>query len=382
MGSEAIFRRAVGRRTFLKTTAVTAGAAALTMGVGVCDPALIRRVQQSATALPPHHIVWVWQFSTDSEPERIADALGAQGLGIAMKTHDGLDWMSKYDRSPSAVNGPGQVERLVRIFEDKGVPFHAWSVIKGTDPFAEARMVTEVLSAGARSLILDLEGGSGFWHGSSLDAARFGEELRRLTPYGRVDISIDPRPWRINLVPMPEFVSLCDGIWPQLYWETFNSQGNFDGYRNSGYPVGAGGMTPEFLLDTTDQILAPYGREVIPVGQGAASDPASWARFTRRAWELGMGSVSVWRYGVTPKATLEYLGDNPAGLAPQPVRTSTSTPAADATDTPNPTRTRRPTQTPTKTPKTRTATPTRIATPTPSVTSSATIMPTTVVPTS
>jgi len=350
------------------------------MGVGVCDPALIRRVQQSATALAPHHRVWVWQFSIDTEPERIAEVLGAQGLGIAMKTHDGLDWMSKYDRSPSAVDGPRQVERLVRIFEDEGVPFHAWSVIKGSDPAAEAQMVTDVLSAGARSLILDLEGGSGFWHGSSSDAARFGEELRRMTPYGRVDISIDPRPWRINLVPMPEFVSLCDGIWPQLYWDTFNSQGNLDGYRNSGYPTGARGMTPEFLLDTTDHILAPYGREVIPVGQGAASDPASWGRFARRAWELGMGSVSVWRYGVTPRGTLEYLGDNPAGVAPAPVRTATPTPEPDedATETPTPTKTRKPTQTPTRTPKpTRTATPTG----TPSVTPSATVAPTLVVPT-
>ena len=35
------------------------------------------------------------------------------------------------------------------------------------------------------------------------DAEYFGNRLRTFSPYGRVDISIDARPWRINLVPMP-----------------------------------------------------------------------------------------------------------------------------------------------------------------------------------
>src|SRR5574338_1548108 len=112
------------------------------------------------------------------------------------------------------------------MFESRGVPFHAWCVVKGIDPVAEAQMAADVLAAGARSLTLDLEGGAGFWLGSAADAARYGAELRARTPYGRVDISIDPRPWRINLVPMPQFVDMCDGISPQCYWDTFNSSWN------------------------------------------------------------------------------------------------------------------------------------------------------------
>lgn len=348
------------RRKFITATAVAAGAAALG---AQCDPALIRRVQQSKDALPPHHKAWLWQFSTDSEPEQVSSNLAENGMGVLVKTHDGLDWMSRYDRSRNAVSGPAQVERLARLFEDNGVPFHAWSVIKGIDPAREAQMVADVLSAGARSLVLDLEAGAGFWAGSPTDAARFGEHLRTLTPFGRVDISIDPRPWRMNLVPMPEFVALSDGIWPQLYWDTFNSSGNLDGYRNSGFPVGAGGMTPEFLLDTTFNLLANYDREIVPVGQGAAIDPSTWGRFARRAWELGMGSVSIWRYGVTRYETLSYLGENPAGVAPQPPRPATATPRASVTRTHTPTKTAKPSRTPT--PKaTRTATPTRTRTPT------------------
>jgi hypothetical protein len=247
-------------------------------------------------------------------------------------------------------------------------------VIKGGNPVREAMMVHEVLSAGARSVVLDLEAGSGFWHGSANDAFVFGEELRRLNAFGRVDISIDARPWRMHLTPQDVFIPYIDGIWPQLYWDTFDSQGNYDGYRNAGYPVGPGGMTPEFLLDTTYSLLVNYNRAIIPIGQGAAVDPNTWPRFTRRAWELGWGAVSVWRYGVTRYDTLVYLGQNPAGTAPQPPRPPT--PGTTATKTKAPTNTPAHTRTPTRTP-TRTRTPTV----TPSVTPSPdtpTVTPTTV----
>ena len=365
MGSDVILQRTITRRKFLIGSAVTAGAAALTLGAQ-CDPAMMRRIQQSKSALPPHHRAWVWQFSTDGSAATIADRLSGTGMGVLVKTHDGLDWMSTFDRSRDAIGGPAQVERAAGIFERKGVPFHAWSVVKGADVMVEAKMVADVLSAGARSLTLDLEGGSGFWHGSRDDALRFGDELRRLTPFGRVDISIDPRPWRINLAPMDEFVACTDAIWPQLYWDTFNSQGNADGYVNSGFPPGANGITPEFLLDTTSRLLEKYDREVIPVGQGAATDPNTWPRFAARAFQLGMGALSVWRYGVTPAVTMQYLADNPAGFAPKPPKTAT--PQTTSTKTPKPTRTPTPSQTPTKTatktPMTKTPTPTS----TPSIT--------------
>jgi hypothetical protein len=361
MTIDGILRRTLTRREFLVTAGVTAGAAALTLGAQ-CDPALIRKLQQAKTATPPRHLVWVWQFSSDGSPGDIAAALGPKGLGVLVKTHDGVEWMSTYDRSPQAISGPGQVRAVAGLFERAAVPFHAWAVVKGIDPLREAQMAADVLAAGARSLVLDLEGSAGFWLGSPADAVRFGDELRRLTPFGRVDISIDPRPWRIHLVPMAEFVAATDGIWPQLYWDTFDTPANRDGYAASGFPPGRDGITPEFLLSTTATLLAPYNREIVPVGQGAAADPATWPRFAHRAWGLKMPSVSVWRYGVTRAETLSYLGVNPPGrepAAPPP----TPTPTRTGTATPTPTVTTRPTRTPTFTPSP-TSTPTHTATPT------------------
>jgi hypothetical protein len=207
-------------------------------------------------------------------------------------------------------------------------------------------MAADVLASGARSLTLDLEGSAGFWAGTPAAAVAFGEELRKRSPFGRVDIGIDPRPWRINLVPMNEFVVFTDGIAPQLYWDTFDSQDNLDGYAGSGYPAGSDGMSPEFLIRTTAKLLAPYKREIIPVGQGAAVDASTWPRFDYAAWGALMPQVSVWRLGVTPSATLSWLGAHRAGSRP-PVPPATPTPAKSAT----PTRTARPTRTPSNTPR-------------------------------
>ncbi len=340
MGEVGILGRRVSRRRFLTASALTMGGAAMvTMGAD-CDPNTTRWVVQGMNARPPHHRAWVWTFSADGDPAQIAANLAGNGLGVMVKTHDGIDWMSKWESNRNAVSGPGQVQNLASFFENAGVPFHAWCVVKGVDPVVEAQMAADVLAAGARSLTLDLEGSSGFWVGTRDDANRYGQELRARNAFARVDLSIDPRPWRIYLAPMDEFVAFTDAIAPQLYWDTFNTQPNYEGYAQSGHPVPQGGITPEFLVDVTAQVLARYGREVIPAGQGACADPAAFPRFQQRAWANGMGTVSTWRYGVTRYETLVYLGQNPAGVAPKPPPPPPASPTTAATGTPRATATR------------------------------------------
>src|SRR5690242_848095 len=91
----------------------------------VAAAAAVRPLQES------HHLAWVWQFSQDGAPDAIRGMLAEHGLGVALKTHDGVKWMSEHDKSPDAVSGPAQVARLVEYFEHAGVPVHAWCVLKG-----------------------------------------------------------------------------------------------------------------------------------------------------------------------------------------------------------------------------------------------------------
>lgn len=205
------------------------------------------------------HLVFVWTFSIDAKPHVIGAVLKRNDLGIILKTHNGVEWMSKYDRSPFAVTGPGQVATLARYYEEAGVPFHAWTVIKGIDVTREAQMAAEVLDAGARSLFIDLEPFDRFWQGDAADAVRYGRELRRRAPNGRVVLSVDPRPWVIERLPMKEFAAFSDEIAPQQYWHSFDTTPNREGFAQVGFWVPPGGVTPESLNEVSARIHGGYG---------------------------------------------------------------------------------------------------------------------------
>ena len=257
------------------------------------------------------HLVWVWQFSTDAEPNSIAARLRDYGFGVIVKTHDGLDWMSEFDTSQYAVSGHPQVQTLSEYFEGAGVPFHAWCVLRGDKPIEEARMAASVLLSGARSLFLDVEPHAGFWRGTPADAVTFGRELRRLVPDGEVVLSIDARPWLKNSIPLQEFLPFVNAIAPQHYWHTFDNQANYDRYRQAGYPVGPEGITPEFLLGTT---FAAYSDIALPVhhtGQGSTEEPDEWRRFIEAAYALNADFLSIWRYGVTDLDVLDVVASRP-----------------------------------------------------------------------
>ena len=269
-----------------------------------------------AAAATNHHLAWVWQFSTDAEPDVLGAKLRDHGLGIILKTHDGVTWMSEYDTSPYAVSGPEQVQVLAKYFEDAGVPFHAWCVVHGSRPEKEAQMVAGVALSGARSVYLDVEPHAGFWQGSAADAAAYGAEIRRLAPEANIVLSIDPRPWVIKDVPMKEFAAFSNAIAPQNYWRTFDTKANHEKFAASGYQVPPEGMTPEFLLSVGQSQLKTFGLPLIEVGQGDTSDPAEWERFIDAAYVTGVDFVTAWRYGVMPNPIFDVLASKPAKQPP------------------------------------------------------------------
>ncbi|MCB9484386.1 MAG: LysM peptidoglycan-binding domain-containing protein [Dehalococcoidia bacterium] len=260
----------------------------------------------------PRHLVWVWQFRHDGDPVEVRDRLAANGLGIVVKTHDGSDWMSEYDDSPTAVYGPGAVADFARFFEDGGVPFHAWALVKGLNPEAEAQMAADVLSAGARSIFLDLEAHPGFWEGEEVDAGIFGEALRIKQPNARISTSIDPRPWEIDRIPLDIFAAFSDEISPQAYWGFFNNDANATKYKASGSSVPDGGISASFVIGNMMERLAPYNRPIHPIGDGTVTDIDNWREFIDDSYSIaGAETVSLWRYGVATDDMLALLRDTP-----------------------------------------------------------------------
>lgn len=263
-----------------------------------------------------HHLAWVWQFSTDAEPDVIGAKLREHAMGVIVKTHDGVTWMSEYDTSDYAVSGPDQVQLLTKFFEDAGVPFHAWCVVHGSDPVKEAQMAAAVYHAGARSLWLDVEPHEGFWEGTEKDAIKYGDELRRLTPDANIILSLDPRPWMLEQLPLTAFTSFSNAIAPQNYWRTFDTQANYDKFREAGFPVPNEKLTPEFLLALSNGLLSPYGLPQVQVGSGDTKDGDEWVRYIDGAYAGSADFVTVWRYGITENAVFNVLTEKPPKQPP------------------------------------------------------------------
>jgi LysM repeat protein len=286
--------------------------AAAALGAGAL---FLRGGARPADAAVNHHLIWVWQFSTDGEPNVLGAKLRDHGLGIILKTHDGVTWMSEYDTSKYAISGPAQLQVVAKYFEDAGVPFHVWCVLHGTDPIKEAQMAAATALSGARSIFIDVEPHSGFWRGTPLQATQFGQEFRRLAPDAKVVLSIDPRPWMVPRLPMKEFAAFSDAIAPQEYWHTFDTQANYDRFRESNLPV-QGNITPEFLLAVSYATLSQYGKPIIHTGQGDTQNWPEWMRYINAAYAAGSDFVTVWRYGVTPDDIFKTLRDIPAKQPP------------------------------------------------------------------
>ncbi len=331
----------LSRRQFLGFAAAAIGAGA-GLGAARCDPRILEPgVNDGPSGQPSQNppLSWVWQFAADGHPALIRNNLASHNAGIVLKTHDGHDYMRKYDSSIYGVFSAAQVQVLAEYFEERSVPFHAWCVARGLDPVLEATMGADVLAAGARSLFIDFEPHAGFWAGDANAARTLGRELRRRAPGARIWLSIDPRPWQLRKLPMAEIVPYVDGFAPQIYWETFADNGVK--YAQSGFDPGPSGITPEFLLEVTYQILKDYGLPMAPVGQGASPNQDAWRRFLGYCATLGTAEPSVWRYGVTSEPVWEVVLD-PEARTPLPRLDLES--LARPTPTPTPTPDLAPTQ--------------------------------------
>ena len=102
-------------------------AAALT---GTPDAVRTRPQVTGPASGAPRHLVWVWQLRHDGDPEAMRDTLASHGLGIILKTHDGTSWMSRYDPTPYAIEGPTSVAHWARFLSVIHALHMLWSLHK------------------------------------------------------------------------------------------------------------------------------------------------------------------------------------------------------------------------------------------------------------
>jgi LysM domain len=285
------------RRTFL----------AGTVGLGITYALATRR--RGARAVNPNNrdLVWVWRFSADGQPDEIGARLLDANLGILLNTHSGLNWMADFDDSDYAVTGSNQVAVLANYYEGAAIPFHAWCVVKGEDPAAEAQMAAQVLWSGARSLYIDPSPESGAWQGDADAAITFGRELRSLHPGATLLLALDPRPWVLESVPVAELAAFCDGISVKQLWTSFDHPDGHSEFADHGWPAPPEGTTPQFLHAMAGESLGGYGLPLRFTGDGSTGDPEAFRAFLNEARGPAGLPVSVWRYGLMTDAVFDVL---------------------------------------------------------------------------
>ncbi|HET8945145.1 MAG TPA: hypothetical protein VFO59_10220, partial [Dehalococcoidia bacterium] len=244
----------------------------------------------------------IWQFGRDY-PGAESNDLNLPIKTVYIKTHDGTDWMSTYDSHPKAVSGPDALRNLVRDYSYQGIGVVAWFVPYGTDIEGQLQRAREVIDAGVKGLVADVEPYSGFCaQNCAMLAEQFWKPLRAQRPNASLGVTYDPRSWWLGPAAVQAWLSVSDMAAPECYWETFSGQGVW------GDPGGC------VMQSFTDLRTMTPGRSVefAPMLQGDSS--ASGMRVALdTSLAVGASRVSLWRRGVVPSGVWNeiraYVGD-------------------------------------------------------------------------
>jgi len=237
--------------------------------------------------------IWHWRGDSigESSIDQVAQTIKTNAphvKALFVKTSDytastGPQWMGYWDSKRNlAIDGPSSIDRWVTTLAKYNLEFHAWCVPRGADINAETNLIIQACQRpGVKSMILDVEPYDGFWLGGRAAIRPFMTRIRRALPGSfHIGMSIDPRPRWYDAIYPAEWFPFVNSIHPQDYWETFR-------------------QTPDQTLDSTWQVWGSYGRPIIPVLQGDASDASSIRQaHTLATQRYKATGVSWWRLGV------------------------------------------------------------------------------------
>src|SRR5690606_29734255 len=83
--------RTIERRNLLKAGAAGLAAAALVNVPGLGRASAAGASPAVSAGVGPGPLAWVWRFGPDGSPEQVRDILAAHGLGVLLKTFDGVN---------------------------------------------------------------------------------------------------------------------------------------------------------------------------------------------------------------------------------------------------------------------------------------------------
>lgn len=230
----------------------------------------------------------VWLMSEDY-PGHQGDDSRIPVNTVYIKTHDGTNWMSVYDPSPWAVDGPAKLKLIIDNYKARGIGVAAWFVPKGGDIEGQVRIAKQVIDTGVQALIADVEPFDGFCNQDCPALAQqFWWRLREERPNAKLGAIYDPRPWHYEKSGTRDWLAVADMALPMCYWEDFRGQFPWDD------PVGC------VAQGFGELVGLAKGRpiEYVPMISGDSSPDKVVAAVRATESIPGLEKVSLWRRGI------------------------------------------------------------------------------------
>jgi len=202
-------------------------------------------------------VFWTPSSVNQTTIAQLADTIkgGAPNVNaLLVKTNNGTQWQGALDSSKPnlAINSIADVQRWSTTLAARNMKLHAWCVVRGINPTAEADFIANIcLNGGVRSMMLDLEQGPFYFVGDQNAARALATSLRqRVGPDFHIGLIFDYRGTRpeqlwVQSVWFPEIDSLI----PMVYHFHF-------------------GQTAQQALQTCYNKIGSWGKPIYPMLQG------------------------------------------------------------------------------------------------------------------
>lgn len=251
---------------------------------------------------------FIWRFNEDYPGSRADTETPISTVYI--NTHDGTNWMSKWDKNPNAISGPDSLRTMVQKYDALGIRTIAWFVPKGNDYQAQIQMAQTVLDTGVDALYSDVEPWTGF---CDADCPALAENvwkpLRASRPEAKLGVIYDPRPGQIGPSGLASWLSVADVALPMCYWNDFSRAPWND----------PDGCIRQASADLATIAPGDAAIEYVPIVPGVAAQQEVKTAISTIV-SLGGNRMSIWRRGVVTVDVWSAIDESRPAPAPAPAQ--------------------------------------------------------------